>query len=112
MTTHALDYLQLLAHMPGALVGKKLSHRKILWLLTKGSRSFWLLSFLTLLVVPLIAVAAEDKVARQLDELLNGSCQTTAPGFRWPSFSTANAFMRKGMGWPTLSTISRSRRKP
>src|SRR5689334_153685 len=102
MTTHALDYLQLLAHMPGALVGKKLSHRKILWLLTKGSRSFWLLSFLTLLVVPLIAVAAEDKVARQLDELLNGSCQTTAPGFSVAVIQHGKRVYEKGYGLANL----------
>src|SRR5689334_15046869 len=81
MTTHVPSGSQSPFLLPREFVGDKLSHHTILGFLTTGSRSFWLCSFLALLGLPLAGVAAEDKVAKQLDQLLNGSCQPAAPGF-------------------------------
>jgi CubicO group peptidase (beta-lactamase class C family) len=77
-------------------------------------RSLWLYSFLALVVLPLVAVAAEERhsqreralpreeVAKQLDELLNGSCQPAAPGFSVAIIQHGKRVYEKGYGLANL----------
>lgn len=102
MTTHALTHPRHPSHLLRAFVREKLSQCTILRFLTRGSKSLWLYSFLALLVLPLAAVAAEDEVASQLDQLLKNSCQATAPGFSVAVVQHGKLVYEKGYGLANL----------
>jgi CubicO group peptidase (beta-lactamase class C family) len=90
------------AHPSQAFVGNKFNWRRILSFKTTGARALWFFSFLAFLVVPLTAVRAEDKVARELDKVLNGSCQTGAPGFSVAVIQHGKGVYEKGYGLANL----------
>jgi len=102
MTTPTLAGPQPLALVPRAFVGDKRSHRTILRFLTTGPRCIWLYSFFALVVLPLATVAAEDKVATQLDQLLKRSWQTKAPGFSVAVIQHGKPLYEKGYGLANL----------
>jgi CubicO group peptidase (beta-lactamase class C family) len=70
--------------------------------MTTGSRSWWRHGFWALLIVPFAAVAAEDGVAKRLDKLLSGSCQTGAPGVSVAVIQHGKPVYDKGYGLANL----------
>ena len=67
-----------------------------------GPRSRWLPSLLTLLVLPLSTVAAEDDVAKLLDELLSRSCKADVPGVSVAVIQHGKPVFEKGYGLANL----------
>src|SRR5271169_3375682 len=91
-----------LSHVLHASVLSNLGPRTLLSFITAGARSLWPCGFLALLILPLSAVAANDDLAKRLDELLSGSCQAGAPGFSVAVIQHGKPLYEKGYGLANL----------
>ena len=69
---------------------------------TTGSRSLWLQILLAFLILPLTVIAADDGIARRLDELLGESCPAGAPGFSVAVIQHGKPVYEKGYGLANL----------
>jgi CubicO group peptidase (beta-lactamase class C family) len=65
-------------------------------------KSWWLRSFLTLFVLSFSAIAAEDDMAKRLDELLNASCRAGTPGVSVAVIQHGKPVYEKGFGLANL----------
>ncbi len=102
MTTLALTRSRPPTHVRSAYLGRKLCPRSVLSFTTRGMRCIRLHSLLALLIIPLSAVAAEDGVAKHLDELLDGFGKPGTPGVSVAVIQHGKPAYEKGFGLANL----------